>query len=86
MASLKLQVSIGAECSVLIKMLHPAKLIKDTLINYDTTKRLVGLIALKKENHLVNRKDQEYIIFCHEMFLDKEVYFCSRYCKVQKEG
>ena len=86
MPSPKLTVGIGAECSVLIKMLHPSKLVDETLINQDSTERLVGLIALKKEVRTVNRKEQSCIIFRHETFGDKEIYCCVRYCKVLKEG
>ena len=86
MPSPKLRVGIGAECSVLVKLLHPAKLVKDTLFNRESTERLVGLIALKKEVRAVNRKDQVCIVFRHEMFLDKDIYCCARYCRVLKEG
>ena len=49
MYSTKLNAGIGAECSVLIKMLHPLKLVKELLLNQPLTERLTGLVALKRE-------------------------------------
>ena len=84
--STRLQAGVGAECSVLIKLLHPRKLVSDTLMNWEDNERLVGLVAIKKEKRSVNRKDQDCIIFRHDRFLNQELYCTSKFCKVLKEG
>ena len=84
--SRQLKVGTGADCSVLIRMLHPSKLVNDTLTNREASERLVGLVALRKELKLVNRREQQCVVFRHDLFPNKELHCCMRYCKVHKEG
>ena len=84
--SMRLKIGTGAECSVLIKMLHPSKLVADTLINRLDNERLLGLLAIRKEVRRVNRKDKTCIVFRHDQFPNQELYCCAKFCKVVKEG
>ena len=84
--SMRLKIGTGAECSVLIKMLHPSKLVADTLINKLDNERLLGLLAIRKEVRRVNCKDKTCIVFRHDQFPNEELYCCAKFCKVLKEG
>ena len=45
MVKKKLNAGIGAECSTLIKYLHPAKRVSEVLVNQPANERLSGLLA-----------------------------------------
>ena len=81
-----LKVGTGAECSVLLKFLHPAKRVKEVIINKPANGRVDGLVAVKVETKTVNRKDQECVFFCHNSFPNEFLWCCKRYCKVTNEG
>jgi len=82
-----LRAGYGAECSVLIKYLHPSRLIQDKIINRREIDRLEGLVAQTKEIRKVNHRDQIVVVFKHdELFPGDEIYCVARFCKVLKEG
>ena len=58
----------GAKCSVLVRYLHPAKTVKETLVNMRHNERLHDLVAIREETQIVKRKNQPWIIFHHEQF------------------
>lgn len=81
-----LRPGIGAECSAMIKFLHPSKRISEAMTNCPPTYRLVGLLAIKKETRKVNHRDQSCIVFRHDKFPNEELYCAARFCRVLKEG
>ena len=76
----------GAKCSVLIKFLHPSKLVKETLTNPRHNERLDDLIAIREERKKVNRKDQVVVAFRHCKFDNQELHCVKRFVKVVNEG
>ena len=86
MVKKKLCPGIGAQCSVLIKFLHPSKRVTDVLINFSDKDRLYDLLAIKAEQKRVKKKIQDCIIFRHDAFPNEELYCVRKFCKVLKEG
>ncbi len=84
--SKKLNVGIGAECSVLIQQLHPRKEIHKVFLNPRHKERLEGLIAIRCDFRKVNNKMRSVILFRHDRFPNIELYCCKKFCIVKKEG
>ena len=82
----KKRLGVGANCSVLLKYLHPAKYIDETYVNYDKKKRLEDCTAYRQEVRTVNRKEQVVILLRHDDHTDREIYACRRWVKVVTEG
>ena len=74
----------GAKCSVLVRYLHPAKTVKETLVNMRHNERLHDLIAIREEAQIVNRKNQPCIIFRHEQFDGIELRCVKRFTRVEE--
>lgn len=84
--SKKLNAGVGAECSVLIKFLHPSKRVKEVLINKTAKDRLENLVAVKSETRSVYWKQQSCIVYRHDLFPNEYLHSYERYCKVIKKG
>ena len=82
----KLQVGVGAECSVLIKYLHPRKVIQEKYVNTTSASRLEGLVAISTTTRMINKKPRTVIIFRHDDIPNKEIYCAKKFCGVKKEG
>jgi len=76
----------GAKCSVLVRYLHPAKEVRETLVNKRHNERLHGLVAIRLEEKIINRKNQPCVIFRHEDFDGIELRCVKRFTKVEEEG
>jgi hypothetical protein len=74
MASPKLCHGIEANCSVLIKWLHPAKMVANKFTNPEHGLHLSGLICLREEEKMVTRKLQVCYVFRHSKFEGKELH------------
>ena len=79
-------VGVGANCSVLLKYMHPAKTISDKYPNTTARQRIENLVALRQETKIVKRKQQRVIVFRHDDFLEVEIYCVRRWVKVMVEG
>jgi hypothetical protein len=82
----KLNLGIGAECKVLLKFLHPRKLINDLVINPTNNQRLERLLVIRQERKTVNRKEQLCVVFRHDSCEGKELYVVAKYALVTLEG
>ena len=82
----KKRLGVGANCTVLIKYLHPAKYIDETYVNYDKKKRLDNCTAYHQEVRMVNRKEPVVILLHHDDHTDQEIYACRCWVKVVTEG
>ena len=71
---------------MLVRYLHPAQRVAETIINISSNDRLNGLLVIKKEEKVVNRKKAQCIVFRHEKFEGHEIYAVARWVKVTKEG
>ena len=76
----------GAVISVLLKMVHPSKHIRDKFPNLPDKQRLEGAVVLRKEIKSINRREQEAIVFRHDDFTDVELYASQRFCRIIEEG
>ena len=76
----------GAVISVLLKMVHPSKHIRNKFPNLLDKQRLEGAIVLRKELKSINRQEQEAIVFCHDDFTDIDLYASQRFCRIVEEG
>jgi hypothetical protein len=83
---LKLNLGIGAECKVLLKFLHPRKLINDLVINPTSNQRLERLLVIRQEQKTVNRKEQLCVVFRHDSCEGKELYVVAKYALITLEG
>ena len=81
----KKQLGVGAVCIVLTKYLHPAKVINEKYPNATSSSRTGGLICMKKEKRIVNKREQEVAVFRHDDFA-VEIYSVLRWVKVEHEG
>ena len=81
-----LRPGIGAECSVMVRFLHPAKRVSKVLTNRTANDRLTDLLAIRREEKRVKSRTQLCVVFRHDLFPNEEVYCVVRFCKVLKEG
>ena len=77
---------VGAKCSVLLRFLHPQKMVKDKFPNAKHQDRLEDLVAIEQKDVVVNRKVQVCVVFRSDQFPDKTLHACRRYVKVLDEG
>ena len=82
----KLQLGIGATCSVALKYLHPRKLKCDKYTNSTARQTLDGLISLRKETLKVNCCEQECVVFRHKEFEGILLHCVLRWVKITTEG
>jgi hypothetical protein len=83
----KLNLGIGAECKVLVKFLHPRKLINDLVISNPTSnQRLERLLVIRQERKTVDRKEQLCVVFRHHSCEGKELYLVDTYALITLEG
>ena len=77
---------VGAVCQASVKFMHPSKLMRDKFINITSQLKIDGLLALRQELKLVNRKHQMCVVFRHDYWPNKEVHCCKRWAIVLNEG
>ncbi|KAG7359200.1 transposase IS4 [Nitzschia inconspicua] len=79
---------IGAVCSAPLSCMRPSQIIhsQTKYPNGGGKGRIEGLVALRKETKLLNRKLQVCIVFRHDDFPNEEIYCHERFCKVEQEG
>ena len=79
---------IGAKCSVLVKFLHPNKLVKDVIKNPTKGQKEFDLIIVRRDEKVVNRRKQTVVVLRSDdtKWRNEEVYCCERYATVLKEG
>ena len=77
---------VRAVCRVLMRFIHPSKLIRDKYPNRTEQQKLGELTAIRQEVKTVNRKPQMCIIMRHDIWPNKEVYCVKRWVKVMNEG
>ena len=77
---------VGAVCRVLMRFIHPSKLIRDKYPNRTEQQKLGELTVIRQEVKTVNRKPQMCIIMRHDIWPNKELYCVKRWVKVMSEG
>ena len=82
----KLRLGVSANCSTLVKYMHPGKLINDTIRKRVSRTRITNLIVVRQDTKIVNTKEQPVIVFHHGDFDGKEIYCVKRWVKVEIEG
>eukprot|EP00956_Cyclotella_meneghiniana_P035815 scaffold118478_cov62-Cyclotella_meneghiniana.AAC.8 len=82
----KLRLGAGAQCSPLMKNVHPQAIIRSVFPVYADNERLVSAIATKKAT--VTRKGKTYVavFFEHVRFEGQEIYCALRYANQTAEG
>ena len=70
----KLRLGIGAQCTVKVRYLHPAKLVSETIINSTAHTEVTALLVIREESRKVNKKEQRVIVFRHDTFETAEIY------------
>ena len=82
----------GAKVSILIKYLHPSRLVSSTFPNVPSNHRIDNCTVIGRDAKTVNRKkDRPVIIIQHKSFKstdgeDEEVYALPRWFKITEEG
>ena len=87
MARGKKRIGVGAQCSVLIKRLHPQNLISEYHPNYSANERLHDVVVVRQSS--VTSRDNQFIaIFVtHPSFQGSDViHVAKRFCVVKQEG
>ena len=84
--SKKLTAGIGASCSVNVKRLHPSKEVAAKFPNLPANSEISNLLAIRKDMKLVNKKQQDCVIFVHPDHDDFEFHAVKKWVKVTKEG
>ena len=82
----QLRLRIGAQCTVNVKYLHPAKLMSETYPNKTAHTIVVNSIVIKQDTRVVNKRQQSVFIFFHDAFITAEVYCVKRWAKITNEG
>ena len=63
----KLHIGIGAQYTVKVMYLHPEKLVSKTIINSTAHTEVTALLVIKEERRKVNKKEQQVIVFRHDL-------------------
>ena len=87
MARGKKRIGVGAQCSVLIKRLHPQNLISEYHPNYSANERLHDVVVVRQSS--VTRRGNQFIaIFVtHPSFQGSDaIHVAKRFCVVKQEG
>ena len=82
----KKTMGVGATVRILKRFVHPSEHIRKKYKNVKKDDRLVDCLVIKKEDRVVNRRQQECIVFRHDDFPNIELYGVERYCMIQTEG
>ena len=75
---------MGAICSVLKRMLHPARLIREKCVNFAKDDRPDGLLTVREEVRLL--KEALCLVFRHEDFEGQELFTCRKHARTLAEG
>lgn len=89
--STKKRLGKDAKVSIIVRYLHPSRLISTTMPNVASNQRIEDCIVIRMAVKKVNRRDQLVIVMKHDNFktndgAPEEIYSVSRWCKVQEEG
>ena len=82
----KKECAIGARCSVLLKYMHPAKVIGEKFPQFVNGRKLENLLVIRQELKTVRRKEQVSVVFCHGDFEGIELHCAKRWVHVTQEG
>ena len=77
---------IGATVRVLKRLIHPSAEIRDKFKNMKKDDKLGNCLVIKKEERLVNRRQQTCVVFRHDDFPNKELHAVERFCQIITEG
>ena len=75
---------IGAVSQVMMRYLHPSKLVREKYTNYSLSATIAGLIELRQETKTVYGRQQECFCFHHHDFPNLELHAVTRWVKVIK--
>ena len=87
MARRKKRIGVGAQCSVLIKRLHPQNLIAEYHPNYSANERLHDVVVVRQAS--VTRRGNQFIaiFITHPSFQGSDaIHVAKRFCVVKQEG
>ena len=73
---------VGASCSVLLRYLHPSKLIYDRYPNKENIDALGGIIITRRDVTRVIRRGNLYIFMKHEDFGDHKLHCVQKWVRV----
>ena len=82
----QIRLGIGAQCTVNVNYLHPAKLMSETYPNKTAHSIVENLLVIKKYTRKVNKSQQYVVIFLHDYLNTAEVYCVKQWGKVTNEG
>ena len=85
-ATQKKRRGVGASCSVLLRYLHPVKLIAGRYPNKDKHDAFSGIIITRREVIRVNIREQLCVFMQHEHFEDHGLHCVQRWVRVNTEG
>ena len=77
---------IGATVRVLKRLVHPSAEIRQKYKNMKKNDKLSNCLVIKKEERLVNRRQQTCVVFRHNEFPNKELHAVERFCQIMTEG
>ena len=84
----KKQQGVGAQCSILLKYLHPAQKIDQVILinGREHKQQLHDCFVVSRETRNIKRKPKVCIVLKHESFGENLIYCAERYAKVKVEG
>ena len=74
----KKAMGVGAVVKVLQRYIHPSAELRAKYDNLGKGDWLCGCVVLKKDQKVVNWREQGVIVFCHDEFPDTELYAVAR--------
>ena len=80
------QIQIGDTCSVIKRLLHPAKLIAEKYPNQDHRETLDDLLVTGIDRRRINRSMKAVVLFRHADFENKILYCATRYARIVVPG
>ena len=78
----KLRLGVWTRCLVLVKYMHPAKVIDDKIRSRVSQTHIQNLNVIKQDRKIVNKNEQAVIVFWHDDFGGT----VQRWAKVETEG
>ena len=83
---MKKSMGIGANISILKRLIHPSIHVRAKYVNIEQDDRLSGCLVTGKCTKYVTRREQQIITFHRDAFKNVILYVVERCCQIEEEG
>ena len=82
----KKKLGVGAKCTILMKFLHPSKVIADKYPNQTAHSVMENCLCVGRDQKKIRNQEKDVVIFCHDDLPNKVIYCVPKWPKVNEEG